>query len=141
MSRRPLSRLAGDRRGGAAVEFALIAPVLAALLAVLISVWGDVTSVVRMRAAVHAGAGYLRAGGADPEMVRTVVVRAWEDMPSGAEVTVAESCACGDAAGGCAVLCPAGDPPLVYVEIRAATGTSEQLIGRTYSAAEVVRVR
>lgn len=136
-----MRRLLHDRRGGAAVEFAIIAPVLGAILAVLVSVWGDATTVLRMRAAVHAGAGYLRTPAADPELTRDVVIQTWEEMPAGAEISVQTSCLCGETAGGCAVLCPSGDPPAVYVTIRAATGSPDQQIGRTYTAAEVVRVR
>lgn len=139
MSARPLHRLARDERGGSAVEFALVAPVLAGILAVLTVVWSDITAVARMRSAVHAGADYLRAGGADTALVRTVVERSWEAMPETYEITVAESCACGDAVSGCAVLCPSGEPPSVYVEIRAITGDPDQMIGRT--ATELVRVR
>lgn len=139
MNVQPLHRLARDERGGAAVEFALVAPVLGGILAVLTLMWGDITAAARMRSAVHAGADYLRAGGADTAMVHTVVERSWESMPERSEITVAESCACGDAVGGCAVLCPSGQPPSVYVEIRAATGDADQMIGRT--ATELVRVR
>ena len=139
MSARPVHGLAHDERGGAAVEFALVAPVLGAILAVLTLVWGDITAVARMRSAVHAGADYLRAGGADTALVRTVVERSWEEMPETYDITVAESCTCGDAGGGCAVLCPSGEPPSVYVEIRAATGDPDQMIGRTVT--ELVRVR
>lgn len=136
-----MRRLLHDRRGGAAVEFAIIAPVLGAILAVLVSVWGDATTVLRMRAAVHGGASYLRTPDADPALTRDVVIETWEEMPAGAEVSVETSCLCGEAVSGCAVLCPSGDPPGVYVTIRAATGSPDQQIGRTYSAAEVVRVR
>lgn len=142
MSPHPLHRLTHDDRGGAAVEFALVAPVLAAILATAVLVWSDLTAAARMRAAVHAGADYLRAYGHDPAMVSAVVDRSWETKPDGAEITVAEFCSCGAAASSCEALCPAGDPPLVYVEIRAATAASsdtKSLIGR--SAAEVVRVR
>lgn len=139
---RPLHKLARDERGVAAVEFALVAPVLVGVLAAAILVWSDLTAAARMRAAVHAGADYVRAYGHDPALVRSVVERSWESKPDGAKITVAEFCSCGAAANGCDVLCPAGDPPLVYVEIRAATaatGDSNKLFGRT--AAEVVRVR
>ena len=136
-----MRRLFHDRRGGAAVEFAIIAPVLGAILAVLVSVWGDATTVLRMRAAVHAGADYLRTAGADPELTRDVVAHTWESKPAGAVITVENACLCGEVATGCAVLCPSGDPPSVYVTIRAATGSSDQQLGRTYTSSEVVRVR
>lgn len=137
--KRPILRLARHEGGGSAVEFALIGPVLVAILAGLVVVWSDVTAAARMRSAVHAGAVYLRAGGADHATVRTVVERSWDERPDGSEVTVTESCTCGGVVGGCAALCPSGDPPLVYVTVRAATGDTDQMIGRT--VAEVVRVR
>lgn len=134
--RRTLSR---DDRGGAAVEFALVVPALAAMLAGLVLAWGDLAQVSRMRSAVHAGADYLRAGGSDPALVRTVVERAWKEMPANSVVKVTESCSCGAVVGRCAVLCPSNQPPAIYVEIRAASGDPGQMFGST--AAEVVRVR
>lgn len=139
MTARPIHRLARDDGGGSAVEFALVAPVLVAILAGLFVAWGEITAAARMRAAVHAGAVYLRAGGVDTAMVRTVVERSWEERPEESEITVAESCACAAAAGVCGALCPSGDPPLVYVEIRATTGAPDGMIGHTVT--EVVRVR
>lgn len=129
----PVQRLARDDRGGSAVEFALVVPVLAAMLAGLVLAWSVLAQVSQMRSAVHAGADYLRAGGSDPALVRTVVERAWEERPENFAITVVESCSCGTAVGGCAVLCTSNQPPSIYTEIRASSG------GRT--AAEVVRVR
>lgn len=137
--KRPLQRIAHDDRGGAAVEFALVVPVLAAILGALILVWSDLAQMSQMRSAVHAGADYLRAGGSDAALVRTVVERSWEGRPEDSTITVAESCTCGTAVTGCAVLCPSDRPPSIHIEIRATTGDPDQMIGRT--TAEVVRVR
>lgn len=139
MTARPIHGLTRDDEGGSAVEFALVAPVLVAVLAGLSVAWGEITAAARMRSAVHAGAVYLRAGGIDMAVVRTVVERSWEKRPEESEITVTESCTCGAAAGVCTALCPSGDPPLVYVEIRATTGDPDRMLGRTI--AEVVRVR
>lgn len=135
----PFQRLARDDCGGSAVEFALVVPVLAAILAGLVLAWSELGQVSQMRSAVHAGADYLRAGGSDPALVRTVVERAWDEIPENSTVTVVETCSCGTAVGGCAVLCPSNQPPSIYIEIRATSGDPDQMIGRT--AAEVVRVR
>lgn len=139
MRPRLLRKLPRDDRGAAAVEFALVVPLLAAMLTGTVLAWGDLAQVSHMRSAVHAGADYLRAGGSEPAHVRTVVERAWEEMPAGSRVTVEESCSCGTAAGPCGVLCPSNQPPSIYIEIRAASGDLDQMFGRT--ASEVVRVR
>lgn len=139
MKRRPLNELACDPSGGAAVEFALVTPVLAAILAALVLVWGDLSGASHMRSAVHAGADYIRAGGSDRALVRTVVERAWKEMPEESEITVSESCTCGSVVSSCVVLCPSRLPPSVYFEIHAVTGDADQMLGRT--ATEVVRVR
>lgn len=139
MKPRPLQRLTRDERGGAAVEFALIVPALAAILGALVLAWSDLAQVSQMRSAVHAGADYLRAGGSDTALVQTVVERAWKERPENSTVAVAETCSCGDAAGECTVLCLSNRPPSIYIEIRATTGDPDQMIGRT--ATEVVRVR
>lgn len=139
MTPRPLPGLAQDDGGGAAVEFAVVVPVIAAILGALVLAWSDIAQMSQMRSAVHAGADYARRGGSEPTLVRTVVERSWEEMPENSTVTVTESCSCGTVASGCAVLCPSNRPPSIYLEIRATTGDPDQLIGR--SAAEVVRVR
>lgn len=125
--------------GAAAVEFALVAPMLGGVLAALIPTWTALIETSQMRSAVHAGADYLRAGGSDAALVRSVVERSWEDMPEQAGVSVAESCACDAAVSRCSALCPSGSPPALYVEISASFGDPDRRIGRT--AAEVVRVR
>lgn len=139
MKARSLKRLVGDNNGGAAVEFALVVPVLAAILGALVLAWGDLAQVSQMRSAVHAGADYLRAGGSDPALVRTVVERSWAEKPEDAAITVAESCSCGEAVSGCAALCPSGRPPSRYIKIQATTGDPDQMFGR--KAVEVIRVR
>ncbi|MDB5474577.1 MAG: tadG [Phenylobacterium sp.] len=73
---RPAAKLLRDRRGAAAVEFALLAPVLLLLLAGLIDVSRLIVTSLQVRAAAQAGADYARARGWDAVAVAGAVTGA-----------------------------------------------------------------
>jgi Flp pilus assembly protein TadG len=65
MSRARLARLAGDRRGIAAVEFALVAPVFCLLFAAAVDFGGVLFTRFKLNAAVAAGANYAQVNSAN----------------------------------------------------------------------------
>ncbi len=130
-----------DDQGVATVEFAVIVPVLAALLVGLMIAWEPATAMMRMRAAVHAGAAYVRNGGTDDVRAMSVVDLAWEKRPLTSSITVNRACLCGQASNACTVVCADRTPPSVYVTLRASETDTERALGRTLTSEEVVRVR
>ena len=130
-----------DRSGAAAVEFAIIVPVLVALVMGLMLVWEPAVANMRMRAAVHAGATYVRQGGADDTRIRSVVAEAWQDRAAGSVISVSRQCLCGAAAQACTTICADQRPPSVYVTVRATSQQPERTFGKNLDASEVVRVR
>ncbi|MCC5997006.1 MAG: pilus assembly protein [Oceanicaulis sp.] len=106
-----------DRRGGMAVEMALIAPVL--VLAMLGA--ADLAQIGLQRSdmlsAARAGTQYFIAGGTDVERARQIVERSWTAMPDGGQVVVNRSCECGGVTASCIQLCTDGSPPDIYALI------------------------
>lgn len=136
-----LRALISDRQGGAAVEFAVIAPLLGSVVLGLMVAWEPATAMLRMRAAVHSGAVYVRSGGIDDARTRTVVVQSWERKPSDSDVTVTRACLCGSLAQACTTVCTDQTPPSVYVTIAAVSHDDSLAFGKTMARSEVVRVR
>lgn len=138
---RTINRLINDRSGAAAVEFAVIAPLLGAIVIGLMVAWEPATAMLRMRAAVHAGAVYVRSGGTDDAQTYRVVEEAWERKPADADVTVTRACLCGSVAQACTTVCTNQTPPSVYVTIAATSTDTSLAFGKTMARSEVVRVR
>ncbi len=141
-------RALADRRGTSAVEFAIIAPVLAFLLLGIVDGWSFATSTLAARAAVEAATTYFIGGGGDPTAAQTIALSSWNNPPADAAVAIAESCQCNGAASGCSGICAATSmPPAAYMQI-SATGTwtapfSVQFLGSqvSLSQSQVIRVR
>lgn len=141
-------RALADRRGTSAIEFTIIAPLLAFLLLGIIDGWSLATSTLAARSAVQAASAYFIGGGTDPAAAQTIALSSWNDPPPDASVAVAESCECSGVASGCGGICAATSmPPAAYMQI-AATGTwtapfSVQFLGNqiALSQTQVIRVR
>lgn len=139
---RRLTRFRRDSEGTSAIEFALIAPML---LAVLVGL-ADVTTVAygssNMQSAVRAGIHYAMAGGTDATVAQSQADASWTKKPSGGVVTASKVCKCaGSVVGDCDAFCADSSRPEIYITVTA-TGT---LGGNWYSLAqtstETVRVR
>jgi len=128
-------------KGAAAVEFAVIVPVLAAILVGLMVAWEPATAMLQMRAAVHAGATYVRQGGTNDTHTRSVVISSWEDKPASSSVSVSRQCLCGQTVSACTTICADQTPPSVYVTVAATSSNPEFAFGQSLSSSEVVRVR
>jgi Flp pilus assembly protein TadG len=140
--RRLKSLFRADERGGAAVEFALVAPVFA-LAVVLI---GDYANLVLryydMRAAVTSAAQYIMQAGTSGTLstAQSVATSAWSTR-NGGSVTVTNACLCGSTATACNVLCADQSVPKSYTTISASSSYSGTIISQSLSASQVVRVR
>jgi len=140
MSRLSL-RLLRDQQGLAALELALIAPVIAGLILVSFEVWRASGRIEDVRGGLKAGAQYYMNGGADDAVARSLALSAWEDAPANAEVAISRSCACGEVANACNVLCPTGQAPSALVTLQATGSYPQALFGSNVSEQRVVRVR
>jgi len=128
-----------DRRGVAAVEFALITPAIAVMAAGSFAIWQFADGRQEMRGALEVGAHYYMNGGSDDAVAAALAQSNWRKKPAGSVVTTTRACRCGEVVVACASLCPASRPPAVYVTLSATSplhGDGQEVADRT-----VVRVR
>jgi len=138
---RRLRLLASDRSGVAALEFALIAPLLATLLVVGADTWLSISQKNDMMTALQSGARYYQLGGSDDPTAQLVAQKAWPSKPASASVAVARSCTCGTTPADCSSVCAGSNPTSVYLTLTA-TGSFQGLMhSRTLSATDILRVR
>lgn len=134
-------RLAKDRSGIAAMEFALIAPFLVALLVVGADGWLRTSQLSGMRSALQSGMRYYQLGGSDDTAAQALAMRSWTPLPVDGAATVARSCACGSTPLACTSLCAGSNPPSVFITLTT-TGTFSGLMqSRALSQNAVLRVR
>lgn len=142
LSRTPLlKRVTGDRSGIAAIEFALVAPMMAAALVLTLDVSLYVVNRTRMHSGIRAGIQYLMDNGRDLQQLETIVAQSWSEKPANANIETERYCLCSDVAHACNVLCADDSAPESYFSI-SATGTLEGLVtDRELAATEELRVR
>lgn len=107
----PLRRLGLARDGGATIELAIIAPVLATLVIGIGELAGMIISYQRMHDGVSSGAVYLMRGGSTSSAIHDVAMAAWPNKPGDAAVTVSQSCQCAGVAGSCSSVAPTAPIP------------------------------
>ena len=134
-------RFRRDERGGAAVEFGLIAPLIG--LVVLTIAEGAImaTEWHQMRSAVHSSAQFVMGGSRDADTVREVGLAAWTNKPSGGTLAVNQVCKCSAAAATCGVLCPDKSQPDMYFTIQADADFDNPFYDHPVMVKQVVRVR
>ncbi len=134
-------RCLNDRRGVAAVEFALIAPVLAAVVAGIAMVSPFLAANNGMHDAITAGSRYVMAGGTSPAAIQSVTQSAWSGYKSSDSVTVTQYCSCAGVQGACTTLCADGTVPQGYTVIATSLPYTGLLGSQTVTAQQTVRTR
>jgi Flp pilus assembly protein TadG len=122
-----LARLARDRRGASAVEFALIAPMLLLLLAGVIDFSQYILQTMQVRAAAQAGADYAQRNGFNVTAIQNAVASATTLPTSGSDALVVstptQASQCLDKTGALVPAtgptCPAGGPAGTFVAVSA----------------------
>ena len=127
MTRSFFSPFARDTRGAAAVEFAIVAPVLALLLVGLVQGWFDVKQRMDAQTALQAGIRYYHQGGATDATAKALAIRAWPNKPAEGDVLINRSCTCSQVVVLCTATCDS-TPPAVTVSV-ATTYRANSLLG------------
>ena len=130
-----------DRSGGAAVELALIAPVLAVALVAMADLSMRIFDRLNMQSAVRAGIQYTMNGGSDLVAARAIVLDAWTARPADASVVAERYCLCGEAVTACANSCAGGSVSKVYTRIVASGTLGRFAFSEPVSSSEEARVR
>ena len=146
MERRPVRIFRSDS-GIAAVEFALVVPILCLVLLGIINGWSFVSSSLSMRAGVKTAANLVMQGSANDAAIQAVALSSWENRPDDAQVTLGRKYMCGSTVADPSILCGGLKVPSVYVEIQATATWSPPFsfgvfsFSREFSHQQVIRVR
>lgn len=141
-SRTPrLKRFAAERSGVAAVEFVLVAPMMAAALVLTLDVSLYVVNRTRMHSGVRSGIQYLMDNGRDLEQLENIVWQSWTDKPANANVESERYCLCSDVVHACNTLCADDSAPESYFSV-SASGTLKGIVtDHELAASDELRVR
>ena len=137
---RPHSIL-GDRRGGAAVEMAIVTPVLVGLALISAEVWMMAVDKQSASNALDAAMDYYLAGGVSDSEAVGVAMDAWQDRPVDGGVTSARSGRCGAQTASINAVCSGGQAAAVYVTLIASATEDGIFDERPVEASRTVRVR
>lgn len=130
-----------DRRGAGAVEFALIAPVIATVLLGVVEIGHIAFQRTDMHSALRSGSQYVLNGGRDLEAAESIVKRAWTTKPGDAEVSATRFCLCGDIEHTCNSPCADDTVPNAYIRLEASATLGGVLFDYGQSAHDAVRIR
>jgi Flp pilus assembly protein TadG len=109
-----------DKTGIAAVELALVLPVLCAALLGIMDGWSYVSNSLAMRSGVKTAANLLLAGGANDSATQAAALASWQNKPADAAVTVSRTYKCGTTVvASSSTMCAGSKWPSIYVQIQA----------------------
>lgn len=135
-----LRSLFKDRSGATAVEFAIVAPIFAAVVALGWNTWQGERGVEQAKTALRAGASYYTAGGGSESVAQGIVMNAWSSAPANATASAVRSCYCAGVVTDCSLPCSQGQVRTDYVTLKV-SGSGQGVFGaQTISQQEVVRV-
>jgi len=136
-----------DDAGTAAVEFALVLPILCLALLGIADGWSYVTSSLSMRAGVKTAANLVMAGSTNDTATQAVAVSSWEKRPTDGQVTLSRIYMCGTTVVTASTLCSGPKAPSVYIQIQASATWAPPFTFGVFSASstighvQVIRVR
>ena len=117
-----LKKILRDQCGVAALEFALVVPVLAIIVITLPDVTEAASGAINMDSAVRAGIQYAMNGGTTMSSVQSFANANWPSKPSGANLTASETCFCDSGVITCGQPCTGSAETYVTVAANATVG-------------------
>jgi Flp pilus assembly protein TadG len=141
MMMRRLRAFAADHRGLAAMEFALIAPIVVTVLLLGVDGWLENTQISQVRTAMQTGARYYETGGNDDTVAQTVAMASWVSKPNDAAMSVVRSCTCGSVPIACTSLCAGSNPPSAFITVAGSATYAGLIHTHAVSQSDIVRVR
>jgi Flp pilus assembly pilin Flp len=127
--------------GAAAVEFALIVPVLAIIAVMLPDTSDIVFGAMNMNMAVRSSIQYAMNSGNNMSMAQTIGNQTWTNKPHGATLTASTVCTCGSGSGICGQTCVDGSLPNTYVTVTGAATFGGTVLTLPLTTTQTVRVR
>ena len=136
------------RRGAIAVEFALIAPILAATTIGLFEYFGATKQAMQLENAARAGAQYAMSYPADGPGIQQAILGSGYVSADGLSTTVNQFCECPNGASiSCSDTCIGGTLPNVYMQVSLSQPAQSILVasgvmsGYTVNGSAIMRVR
>ena len=136
-----IARFARHQRGAAAVELAMIAPVIAGLFITSFGIWDAATRARTMNSALDAGAAYYMNGGTEDSAAIQAIESAWERRPEISSVAINHSCRCQTTPLSCSSLCSDQSAPGNYADMQLIAEDPTALRRNHLIENRVVRVR
>ncbi len=137
-----------SRHGAAAVEFALLAPIIAVILAGIANYGMALFQKMELESAARAGAQMAIRDRAATTTIQNAVINATNLTLVSGDITLAESCWCADvdASATCGVTCDDDDPTQYFMTVTVAKDFDylfgfNYLIGSDATLSESVKVR
>jgi len=127
--------------GTAAIEFALIVPVLAIITLMMPDASDIVFGAMNMNMAVRSSIQYAMNTGTDMTAAQTIGTQNWVNKPSHATLIASTACTCGAGAGTCGQICGDGSQPQTYVTVTATATLGGMVYSLPLTTAQKVRVR
>ena len=134
--------------GVGAIEFALIAPLLALVLLGTISGWAYYQQNNYMRDSVEVAGKYFLQGGTSEEVALEIADAAWSYKPDDGIIALNKTCLCGSVAASCGGVCSDSSIPETYWTIEASCTYVDPFLGKSVFEngwplyeREVIRVR
>jgi Flp pilus assembly protein TadG len=138
---RHLDALLRGEQGIAAVEFALISPVLVLMMLTLFDVSDMAVGSTNMQAAVRATTQYFINGQTDTTAAQTQGTNAWVSMPAGATLTATTACTCAGVGHACDVSCDDGTQPATFYTVTATATLGGSIVSSSKTYTETVRTQ
>ena len=138
-----ISRLASSGRGAAAVEFALMATVIAAMLTGIANYGMAQFDKMELESAARAGAQMAIKDRTDTTAIQNAAVNATDLSITTSDVSTADSCWCADidASATCGTTCADGDPAQYFTTVTVSETFTLLILGTTINLSESVKVR
>jgi Flp pilus assembly protein TadG len=123
MPRRFFARVTGDQSGAAAIELALLAPVLTVMMVSVIDIGFGIYRKMQVENAAQAGAHYATRNGFDANAISNAVVSAGNSSSITASPAPVQFCGCATSSGivamSCGTTCPGGAVAGTYTTVSA----------------------
>ena len=130
-----------SRSGLAAVEFALLAPILAAIVIGVSQVSEIAVGTSYMQTAVRASIQYALNGGTDLATAQAVGLTAWNYKPANATLEASTFCTCQGTTAACTQTCSDGSIPEEYMSVRASGLFGGTVYDQNKTLTEEARIR
>jgi Flp pilus assembly protein TadG len=138
-----IRRFGRNQRGTAAIEFAMILPVLSALIIPLVDVANFAIGVSQMYTTNRSVIQYAMndANNADMSAARNLGLASWSGRPADGTLSAVMACQCSALAHDCNTPCPDNNPPQSFVTVTSSATFTGNVFSMHKSVTSEVRVR